>query len=153
MIKKFSAIILCLLTLTACTSQNRNADINILSDRINSCFEEDVFDENKTKMTQEGDYYIVYWMPEKYSNICVSFYCEKEIGNVEKSKILIVKDEEHDGKFIELFEKAIRYNNKYIEKSDYSTCGYKSITFSDRRFKEKSTDPLLKKEIIDGDLY
>ena len=95
---------------------------------------------------------VIYWFPQKSKNACISFYINEKTGNIEKCSI-VFSNKKEDRELVSLTGEALKYNNPYMDKSEYKTEKYLMISYEDTRYKKENTQPTLKKEINEKDLY
>lgn len=148
--KKAAVLILIfLLCFTSCTQRSKDCDIFEFSRRVNKSANAEIMNTDKISVDENN---VIYWFPEKNKNACVSFYVNESTGNIEKCSI-VFSDKKEDKELVSLTGDALEFNNPYIEKSEYKTEKYLMITYEDTRYKAENTEPTLKKEINEKDLY
>ena len=102
----------------------------------------------------DGGEKVIYWTPDGFGDLCVSLYLDNDTGIIKSSSIVFdCKKEQANAEFINIFQNTVTDNNKYIVTSEYETDKYYIIKFEDRRYREQSTLPTLKKRIDENDLY
>ena len=148
--KKTVVIILFVLfCFTSCTQSSKDCDIFDFSRRVNKSANAEIINTDALSVDENS---VIYWFPEKSKNACVSFYINDSTGNIEKCSI-VFSDKKEDKELVSLTGEVLEYNNPYIEKSEYKTEKCLMITYEDMRYRAENTQPTLKKEINEKDLY
>ncbi len=138
-----------LLLFTSCVQQSKSCDIFDFSERINKSFSKEVFDVNKLAVSEKN---VIYWFPETDKNAVVSFYVNEKTGNIEKCTV-VFNSEKANEILKEKVKETLFFNNPYMSEKNYKTEKYISFIFEDSRYKKENTQPKLKKEIKEEDLY
>lgn len=138
-----------MLIFTSCIQQSRSCDVFEFSKRINKSFGKEIL---KTDSLAVSENNVIYWFPETYKNAVVSFYVNEKTGNIEKCSV-VFNSENANKILIEKVKEALFFNNPYMSEKEYKTEKYFSYIFEDSRYKQENTQPKLKKEIKEEDLY
>ena len=149
-----TALLTAILLLSGCTQTGTDINVSIFSKKINNNIGFDAFNDSSARLITDGGEKVVYWTPDGFGDLCVSLYLDNDTGIIKSSSIVFdCKKEQANAEFINIFQNTVTDNNKYIVTSEYETDKYYIIKFEDRRYREQSTLPTLKKHIDENDLY
>ena len=135
------------LIFSSCIKQSRNCDIFEFEKRFNKIYNEEKLKTDELYFDKKN---ILYWCFDK--NTCVSFYLNSETGNIEKCNI-VFNNMKINSILINNIKNVLFFNNEYMTEYKYKTEKYYMITFEDQRYITESSEPFLKKEIKEEELY
>lgn len=138
--------VIIMLLMSSC-SKSVEVNIDILQERINNTFQEEIITEN-FKTVKKDDEEIIYWLPDKY-DICCAFYSDADTGIIKKYTVTGFIDDKNFNLFNQKFFEAISVNNKHINNSTKTAGTLRIVVYEDTRYTESDESKLTLKSSVD----